>query len=173
LHQPLWFLGEEEEGGEKGSLALPHDDCGKSAVNAIRAVLTKSKEAGDHVRLVLSGGTHNFQLFEPIARNRPVQLVAGTGGARLDPVNQKNPNETVRALSSLWSYGVEGKVMGISTHGFVTLRAARSPIRIRNQPLARKLRLIEIEAVHRSRQLYDGRQAAPPKPRPRQVQLAA
>jgi len=92
--------------------------------NAIRAVLTKSKEAGDHVRLVLSGDTHNFQLFEPIARNRPVQLVAGTGGARLDPVNQKNPNETVRALSSLWSYGVEGKVMGISTHGFVTLRRA-------------------------------------------------
>jgi len=92
LHQPLWFLGEEEEGGEQGSLAQPHDDCGKSAVNAIRALLTKSKEAGDHVRLVLSGDTHNFQLFEPIARNRPVQLVAGTGGARLDPVNQKNPN---------------------------------------------------------------------------------
>jgi hypothetical protein len=124
LHQPLWFLGEEEEGGEQGSLALPRDDCGKSAVNAIRAVLTTSKEAGDHVRLVLSGDTHNFQLFQPVARNRPVQLVAGTGGARLDPVNNKNPNETVRALSLLRSYGVEGKVLGISAHGFVTLRRA-------------------------------------------------
>src|SRR5215472_16423307 len=44
----------------------------------------------------------------------------------------------------------------------MSLPAARSPIRIRNQPVARKLRQIEIEGVHRSRQLRDGRQAAPP-----------
>jgi len=30
----------------------------------------------------------------------------------------------VKALSLLWSHGVEGKVLGISTHGFVTLRRA-------------------------------------------------
>jgi hypothetical protein len=119
LHQPLWFLGEEEDREEEGNMALPRDDCGKSGVNAIRAVLTKSAEAADHVRLVLSGDVHNFQLFAPVARNRPVQLVAGIGGTKLE-----NPGGTMKARSSFRSYGVEGSVLAIDRHGFVTLRRA-------------------------------------------------
>ena len=122
LHQPLWFLGDEEDREEEGNMALPRDDCGKSGVNAIRAVLIKSTEAADHVRLVLSGDVHNFQLFAPVGRNRPVQLVAGNGGTKLLPPDQKHPSETVKALSSFRSYGVEGSVLAISRHGFVTLR---------------------------------------------------
>src|SRR5207253_1067741 len=90
--------------------------------NAIRAVLTKSTETADHVRLVLSGDVHNFQLFAPVARNRPVQLVAGNGGTKLLPLNSKDPGETMKALSSVRSYGVDGSVLAISRHGFVTLR---------------------------------------------------
>lgn len=128
LHQPLWFLGEEEESDEEGSTALPRDDCGKSGLNAIRAAFTKGGttggEAGGHVGLVLSGDTHLFELFTPDDRNLPVQLVAGNGGTRLVRLNQKNSNEPVTKLSSFRSYGVEGDVLAISRHGFVTLRRA-------------------------------------------------
>jgi hypothetical protein len=63
-----------------------------------------------------------FQMFEPLARERPLQLVAGNGGTRLDPPNQKHPGEIVKVLSSYRSYGVEGSVLAISRYGFVTLR---------------------------------------------------
>jgi hypothetical protein len=124
LHQPLWFLGEEEESDEEGSAALPRDDCGKTAINAIRAVLTRSREAAGHVHLVLSGDTHLFELFEPVARNLPFQLVAGNGGTRLISLSKKNPSETTKVLSSFRSFGVEGSVLAISRHGFITLQRA-------------------------------------------------
>jgi hypothetical protein len=124
LHQPLWFLGEEEENDEAGSTALPRADCGKSGLNAIRAVFTKGGGSGGHVRMVLSGDTHLFELFDPVDRNLPVQLVAGNGGTRLVRLNQSSPAEPVTALSSFRSYGVVGRVLAISQHGFVTLRRA-------------------------------------------------
>jgi hypothetical protein len=72
------------------------------------SVLTKNTDAGDHVRLVLAGDVHNFQLFEPIDRNRPFQLVAGNGGTKLHPLDNKKPqraDESAVIVPVLWRRG--------------------------------------------------------------------
>ncbi len=128
IHQPLWLLGSQVDPVAAASTASP-TACEKGetddAVDSIRAAWLAPASSGGFARVavVLSGDTHQFQMFrptDPAYDDIPVQIVAGNGGTNLDPLADE-PRDKIRTDKAARSYGVAGVVTAIKQFGFLTL----------------------------------------------------
>jgi hypothetical protein len=137
LHQPLWL---RDPGRVQKEDKASTDPCGdaktESALDGVRArfeVLASRPSA----RLVLSGDIHLFELFQPRDRMRPIQLVVGNGGTKLDALEPRSGLGAPIAGSKgddmksemnrpLKSYGVEGIASAVAQFGFARLRLDQS-----------------------------------------------
>jgi hypothetical protein len=123
LHQPIWFLGEEEDSKDKGAPPASPTTCDKdktdSALDALRkddgALLRATPDR--HISVILSGDTHLFQVFRPRQSALPVHIIAGMSGTALDAL----PKAADPAHAT--SYGVAGSAVVKRQHGFLILRA--------------------------------------------------
>jgi hypothetical protein len=125
VHQPLWFLGSQADPVRASPMVCEKDKT-KDALDSIRAAwLDPARTAAfARVAVVLSGDTHQFQVFrptDPTHTDMPVQIVAGNGGTSLDKLAEGPPDET-RTDRTARSYGVTGAVTAIMQFGFVALR---------------------------------------------------
>jgi hypothetical protein len=86
-------------------------------------------------RLVLSGDTHLFEFFRSEKFTRPIQLVAGDGGTKLDRLEPPDTAATSGASQDqttsemnkpVKSYGVDGVSSAIVQFGFVRMHLDRS-----------------------------------------------
>jgi hypothetical protein len=134
LHQPLWLRNPDgSQDDNKPDSGPCVNKVTKSALPVLRAQFEPS-EPKRRARLVLSGDTHVFQFFQPTVASKPVQIVAGNGGTKLDNLYDLLPLGVRSPLSNagrptrdgdtnvkLNSYGVEGAALTVAQHGFVTL----------------------------------------------------
>jgi hypothetical protein len=134
LHQPL--LSRSPDGKRIGTSReddLCRQDDTKDALKVIRAKLLASKDPKPKVKLLLSGDLHVFQYFQPAENDKPVQVIAGMGGTKLDELNELLPkdapkDEKPKAAdakpqwdSDVTSFGVAGGALTIAKHGFVVM----------------------------------------------------
>jgi hypothetical protein len=134
LHQPL--LSRRPD-GRRNDTDRDDNNCeqGKpiDALRAVRALLL-SPNPSARVKLLLSGDLHVFQYFQPTDRDKPVQIVAGMGGTKLDNVKKllpksaadKNAKRDDVGDEPQWdpdvtSFGVDGGALTIAKYGFVTM----------------------------------------------------
>jgi hypothetical protein len=134
LHQPLWQRDARREPTDKqrDAMVAPgpcKNAATRSALDGIRARFD-ALATRRTVRLVLSGDTHLFEFFRPVDPLRPIQLVAGDGGTKLDQLEPQSAagagasaqdrlkNEMNRSLKS---YGVDGIASAVADFGFVRL----------------------------------------------------
>jgi hypothetical protein len=127
VHQPLWL---RDPGSSQNAKALPTNSCEDkstaSAVDGIRARLAAL--AGKRTaRLILSGDIHLFELFQPRDATRPIQLVVGNGGTKLDRLQPQGDSaasgDVNRPVTSL---GVDGIVSVTPQFGFTRLHLDQS-----------------------------------------------
>lgn len=129
VHQPLWLLGSQTDPVRAASATSPiacEEGQTKDAVDSIRAAWLDSAHAAGFARIavVLSGDTHQFQMFrptDPAHTDIPVQIIAGNGGTNLDPLADEPPDK-IRTDKAARSYGVRGVATAIKKFGFVTIR---------------------------------------------------
>jgi Calcineurin-like phosphoesterase len=137
LHQPLWLRNARNSTKDKqwdGPVPLDPCDQAKSALDGIRARFDKLADQRT-ARLVLSGDTHLFEFFRPEKSTRPIQLVAGDGGTKLDRLEPPDTAATSGASQDqttsemnkpVKSYGVDGVSSAIVQFGFVRMHLDRS-----------------------------------------------
>jgi hypothetical protein len=155
MHQPLWVFtsSAKTDGGgwlaqradpleQVRKLILERDDWDQQTetvkdianrlyepLAAIRPLVTGTKSP---IRtLLLSGDTHNFQLFQPIAGGKirfPVQLVVGTGGTQRDPVPNHEAGPPICAeMSGAMPDVARGLLDAVSSYGFLLLTLRDEP----------------------------------------------
>ncbi|MGA2129332.1 MAG: metallophosphoesterase, partial [Xanthobacteraceae bacterium] len=126
LHQPLWFRGTEEESGASASPTPPVQRCEKGTTkNAVDALRLRLSTGKPNIKLILSGDVHMFEVFTPDDAKVPVQIVAGNGGTRLDPLKKPDPDKPApidHVSEPINSFGVTGAITAFSRYGFVVLR---------------------------------------------------
>lgn len=123
LHQPFWvaYVGLCDE--SKLTCSVPSETDPKKikqdAIGQIRSWIADEKEL--KFSLVLSGHTHNFQLFAPAnpSKGLPLQLVAGMSGTALDRWTAKQSMLRQRIAATL--NGDPGALWVDHEFGFVLL----------------------------------------------------
>jgi len=135
LHQPILARSPD---GRRDNIVPDDDLCErgqtKNALKVIRARLLSSPPTR-RVSLLLAGDLHIFQYFQPTASDMPVQIIAGTGGTKLDrlykllpkgaPADQKLElaGDQPQWDQDVTSFGVRGDALTIARHGFVRMHS--------------------------------------------------
>jgi hypothetical protein len=149
MHQPLWgrsmngeqqlsMNGLQEEQDANGN---PKDGEAVECVNgetrsALPVFREKFEMAKDKriARLLLAGDTHAFQFFWPENGWRPIQIIAGNGGTKLDtlypllpegtkaPDKKPDPDTSDPIVNKVRSWGVAGQNLTLMQHGFTVMQ---------------------------------------------------
>jgi calcineurin-like phosphoesterase family protein len=78
------------------------------------------------ISLIVSGHTHNFQMFAPAEGGKPLQLIVGNGGDALESVQSFPEASKALDFTDATLFGVAGKLWMRNTFGFAVLEKSGS-----------------------------------------------